>query len=67
MVELMDKEIKKILDNIPNISIRVNKKQLINQLRAMQDNCIELLINTKDTKVIMIKDRYNLNKMITNQ
>lgn len=47
------------------ITIRIDKKQLINQLRAMYDNHIELLIDTDNTNYITIKDRFNLNKMST--
>lgn len=56
---------KNILNNLPDISIRLDKKQLINQLRAMQDSYIELWINSKNLKTITIKDRYNINKMTT--
>lgn len=51
---------------IPEIySIRVDKKQLINQLRAMYDNYIELWINTDDLRTITLKDRFNTNTMRT--
>lgn len=56
---------KNVLNNLPDISIRLDKKQLINQLRAMQDSYIELWINSKNLKTITIKDRYNINKMTT--
>lgn len=56
---------KKVLNHLPDISIRLDKKQLINQLRAMQDSYIELWINSKNLKTITIKDRYNINKMTT--
>ena len=60
----MDK-VKNILNNLPDIAIRLDKKQLINQLRAMTDSYIELWINSKDLTSITIKDRSNINKMIT--
>lgn len=53
------------LQNISDISIRLDKKQLINQLRALQDNYIELWINSKNLKSIILKDRYNINRIIT--
>lgn len=53
------------LNQFPDISIRLDKKQLINQLKAMQDSYIELWINTKNLTTITIKDRFNLNKMQT--
>ena len=56
---------KNILNNLPDISIRLDKKQLINQLRAMQDSYIELWINSKNLSFITLKDRFNLNKMQT--
>jgi len=56
---------KNILNQFPDISIRIDKKQLINQLRAMQDSYIELWINSKNLSSITLKDRFNINKMIT--
>lgn len=53
------------LQNLSDISIRLDKKQLINQLRALQDNYIELWINSKNLKSIILKDRYNLNRIVT--
>lgn len=53
------------LKNLPDISIRIDKKQLINQLRAMNDTYIELWINTKNLTTITIKDRFNINRMTT--
>jgi hypothetical protein len=44
---------------------RVDKKQLINQLRAMQDNYIELVIDITDKAHIIIRDRFNNNRMRT--
>ena len=60
----MDK-VQETLNKLPDISIRLDKKQLINQLRAMQDSYIELWINTKDLSSITLKDRFNINRMIT--
>ena len=57
--------INETLNNIPDISIRIDKKQLIKQLQAMQDNYIELWINSKNLTSITLKDRYNINRMIT--
>ena len=53
------------LKNLPDISIRIDKKQLINQLRAMNDTYIELWINTKNLTTITLKDRFNINRMTT--
>lgn len=57
--------INETLKNLPDISIRIDKKQLINQLRAMNDTYIELWINTKNLTTITIKDRFNINRMTT--
>ena len=54
-----------IKNNLPDILIKLDKKQLINQLRAMQDSHIELWINSKNLSFITLKDRFNLNKMQT--
>lgn len=61
----MNNKANEVLNQFPNISIRLDKKQLINQLRAMQDSYIELWINTKNLTTIIIKDRYNFNQMTT--
>ena len=53
------------LKNLPDISIRIDKKQLIHQLRAMNDTYIELWINTKNLTTITIKDIFNINRMTT--
>ena len=57
--------INETLNNMPDISIKIDKKQLIKQLQAMQDNYIELWINSKNLTSITLKDRYNINRMIT--
>lgn len=54
-----------LINQFPDISIRIDKKQLINQLRAMNDSYIELWINTKNLTTITIKDRFNINRMTT--
>lgn len=61
----MNNKMNEVLNQFPNISIRLDKKQLINQLRAMQDGYIELWINTKNLTTITIKDRFNINRMTT--
>lgn len=61
----MNNKVNEILNQFPDISIRIDKKQLINQLRAMNDAYIELWINTKNLTTITIKDRFNINKMTT--
>lgn len=61
----MNNKVNEILNQFPDISIRIDKKQLINQLRAMQDSYIELWINSKNLSSITLKDRFNINKMIT--
>lgn len=57
--------INKLQTALPDISIRIDKKQLINQLRAMQDTYIELWINSKNLSSITLKDRFNINRMTT--
>lgn len=61
----MNNKVNEVLNQFPNISIRIDKKQLINQLRAMNDSYIELWINTKNLTTITIKDRFNINRMTT--
>ena len=61
----MNNKVNEILNQFPDISIRIDKKQLINQLRAMNDSYIELWINTKNLTTITIKDRFNINRMAT--
>lgn len=61
----MNNKANEVLNQFPDISIRLDKKQLINQLRAMQDTYIELWINTKNLTTITIKDRFNINRMTT--
>ena len=51
---------KQILNSIPNVSIRLDRKQLIKELQAMNDSYIELWINTKNLSTIQIKDRYKI-------
>ncbi len=51
--------------NTKQFFLRIDKKQLINQLRAMQDNYIELWVNPEDKQYIALKDRYNINQMKT--
>lgn len=45
--------------------IRVDRKQLINQLKALNDNYIEIWINPENRNYITLKDRYNTNQMKT--
>lgn len=61
----MNNKVNEVLNQFPDISIRIDKKQLINQLRAMNDSYIELWINTKNLTTITIKDRFNINRMTT--
>lgn len=61
----MNNKVNEVLNQFPDISIRIDKKQLINQLRAMNDSYIELWINTKNLTTITIKDRFNINRMAT--
>ena len=61
----MNNKVNEVLNQFPDISIRMDKKQLINQLRAMNDSYIELWINTKNLTTITIKDRFNINRMTT--
>ena len=50
--------INKLQTAVPNISIRIDKKDLINELRAMKDNYVELWINTNNLSTLIIKDRF---------
>ena len=61
----MDKLIQNLANQLPDIIIRIDKKQLINQLKAMNDSYIELWINTKNLTTITLKDRFNINRMTT--
>lgn len=61
----MNNKVNEVLNQFPDIFIRIDKKQLINQLRAMNDSYIELWINTKNLTTITIKDRFNINRMTT--
>lgn len=47
----------KDINNLPTISIKIDKKDMINQLRGLKDNYIELLINPKQLKTISLKDK----------
>ena len=58
-------DLNKIKNQFPDISIRIDRRQLIKQLQALQDSYIELWINTKNLSVITLKDRFNMNKMQT--
>lgn len=61
----MNNKVNEVLNQFPDISIRIDKKQLINQLRAMNDSYIELWINSKNLSSITLKDRFNINRMTT--
>lgn len=61
----MNNKVNEVLNQFPDISIRLDKKQLINQLRAMNDSYIELWINSKNLSSITLKDRFNINRMTT--
>lgn len=50
--------INKLQTAVSNISIRIDKKDLINELRAMKDNYVELWINTNNLSTLTIKDRF---------
>ena len=52
-------------DNI--VSIRVDKKDLINNLRALSDNFIHLVIDTDSLQSIVLKDRTHCNTIQTRQ
>ena len=47
------------------LSLRIDKKQLINQLKAMNDSYIELWVDPNNLKYITLKDRFNINRMTT--
>jgi len=51
--------------NLDDICIRIDKNQLIKQLRALNDNYIEIWINSKNLRTIKLRDRNNLNCMQT--
>ena len=48
-----------------DIHITIDIKQLINQLRALSDNYIQLSINSKDLSWLEVADRHNRNQMTT--
>lgn len=50
--------INKLQTAVSNISIRIDKKDLINELKAMKDNYVELWINTNNLSTLTIKDRF---------
>lgn len=54
----MNNKVNEILNQFPDISIRIDKKDLINELRAMKDNYVELWINTNNLSTLIIKDRF---------
>lgn len=43
-------------NNNPTISIRIDRRDLINQLRGLKDPIIELWINPNNLKVLQLKD-----------
>lgn len=45
------------MDALPTISIKIDKKDMINQLRGLSDKFIELLINPEHLTTISLKDR----------
>ena len=47
-----------LINQFPDISIRIDKKDLINELRAMKDNYVELWINTNNLSTLTITDRF---------
>ena len=49
------------------VAIRIDKKDMINNLRALSDNCINLVINTNSLKSITLKDRTHLIELQTRQ
>lgn len=58
-------ELTKQMEEMPTISIRIDKKDMINQLRGLSDNYVELLINPKHLKTISLKDRTHYYTIIT--
>lgn len=52
-------------DYINDINLKVDKKQLINQLRALSDNYVNLHINSKDLTWLSVADSKNYNRMAT--
>lgn len=56
------------MNNNNNIlTIRIDKKDMINNLRALTDNYIELVINTTNLKSLSLKDRTHFNTLQTKQ
>lgn len=53
------------MQQTPNIKIRLDRKQFVKQLQALQDSYMELLINSNNLHTITLKDRYNFNQMVT--
>lgn len=50
-------DLTKQMQELPTLSIRIDKKDMINQLRGLSDTYIELLINPESLKTISLKDR----------
>lgn len=53
------------LNFVSDINLKVDKKQLINQLRALSDNYVNLHINSKDLTWLSVADSKNYNRMAT--
>ena len=65
MANNIDDFIREFSQTLPNIVIKVDRKQMINQLRALQGNYIDIGINTQNLSTIYLKDYYNYNTMRT--
>jgi hypothetical protein len=48
-----------------DVHIKVDKKQLINQLKALSDKFVDLHFNTKDLSWLAVADSKNYNRMNT--
>ena len=55
---------KEIIESMP-VVIRIDRKDLINQLRALKDNNIEILVYPKDKRIIYLQDRGHRNMVVT--
>lgn len=53
--------------NIPTLSIRIDRKDLINQLRGLKDPTIELWVNPNNLKVLQLKDSDHIYAVKTKQ
>jgi hypothetical protein len=61
----MDNFTKQLQQLKDTIILRVDKKSLINKLRGMEDNYIELWISPENKRTLTIKDRFGMSIITT--